>query len=176
MLVTQSCLTLCDPMDCSLPGFSVHRILQARIVEWFTVPSPGDLPDPGIEPRSPALQADSLPSEPPGKPLWGVTCTNKHRLSCFIFSWENTICTDHAMSIICQVFPLGKKASIKLYIFLGHHIYDFVLPQVGIHWIDVLFCFPVGHCLSLGTWGGYKSPVMQLLALPSPTLFTWLEL
>ena len=32
-------------------------------------PSPGDLPDPGIEPRSPALQADALPSEPPGKPL-----------------------------------------------------------------------------------------------------------
>ena len=31
-------------------------------------PSPGDLPDPGIEPRSPALQADALPSEPPGKP------------------------------------------------------------------------------------------------------------
>ena len=35
-------------------------------------PSPGDLPDPGIEPGSPALQADALPSEPPGKPI--VTC------------------------------------------------------------------------------------------------------
>ena len=34
-------------------------------------PSPGDLPDPGIEPESPALQADTLPSEPPGKPLVG---------------------------------------------------------------------------------------------------------
>ena len=34
------------------------------------LPSPGDLPDPGIEPGSPALQADALPSEPPGKPLW----------------------------------------------------------------------------------------------------------
>ena len=33
-------------------------------------PSPGDLPDPGTEPRAPALQADSLPSEPPGRPLW----------------------------------------------------------------------------------------------------------
>ena len=40
--------------------------LQARILEW-PFPSPGDLPNPGIEPRSPALQADSLPSEPPGK-------------------------------------------------------------------------------------------------------------
>ena len=33
------CLTLCDPMDCSPPGFSVHRILQARILEWVTTPS-----------------------------------------------------------------------------------------------------------------------------------------
>ena len=38
MLVAQSCLTLCDPMDCSLPGSSVHRILQARILEWITIP------------------------------------------------------------------------------------------------------------------------------------------
>ena len=35
----QSCLTLCDPMDCSLPGSSVHRVLQARILEWVAVPS-----------------------------------------------------------------------------------------------------------------------------------------
>ena len=42
-------------------------ILQARILEWVAHPSPGDLPDPGIEPRSPALQADSLLSEPSGK-------------------------------------------------------------------------------------------------------------
>ena len=42
--VTQSCLTLCDPMDCSLPGFSVHGIFQARVLEWgastFSVGSP----------------------------------------------------------------------------------------------------------------------------------------
>ena len=35
----QSCLTLCDPMDCSLPGFSVHRILQARILSYVAIPS-----------------------------------------------------------------------------------------------------------------------------------------
>ena len=64
----QSCPILCDPMDCSPPGSSVHGILQARILEWVPFPSPGDLPNPGIKPRSPALQADSLPSEPPGKP------------------------------------------------------------------------------------------------------------
>ena len=63
---TQWCPTLSDPMDCSLPGSAVHGILQARVLEWLPLPSPGDLPDPGMEPRSPALQADALPSEPPG--------------------------------------------------------------------------------------------------------------
>ena len=57
----QSCPTLCDPIDCSPPGSSVHRILQARILEWVALPSPGDLPDPGVEPTSPALHVDSLP-------------------------------------------------------------------------------------------------------------------
>ena len=59
--VTQSCLTLCDPMD-----YTVHGILQARILESF--PSPGDLPNPGIEPRSSTLQVDSLTAEAQGKP------------------------------------------------------------------------------------------------------------
>ena len=71
--VAQLCSALCDPMDCSPPGSSVHGILQARILEWVAFPSPGDLPDPGIKPRSPALQAESLPSEPPGKPIYVYT-------------------------------------------------------------------------------------------------------
>ena len=52
VIVTQSCPTLCDPMDCSPPGSSFHGILQARILEWISIPSPGDLPDRGIEPGS----------------------------------------------------------------------------------------------------------------------------
>ena len=51
---------------------SVHGILQARILEWLPFPSLGDLLDLGIEPGSSALQADSLPSEPPGKPGLGL--------------------------------------------------------------------------------------------------------
>ena len=51
-------------MDCSRPGSSVHGIFQARVLEWVAISSPGDLPDPGIAPRSPKLQADALPSEP----------------------------------------------------------------------------------------------------------------
>ena len=61
-LVAQSCLTLCNPMN------SAHGILQARILEWAAISFSRDLPDPGIKPRSPGLQADSLSSEPPGKP------------------------------------------------------------------------------------------------------------
>ena len=66
--VSQLCLTLCDRIDCSQPDSSVHGILQARIQKWVAI-SPGDLPYPGIKPGSPPLQADSLPSEPPEKPL-----------------------------------------------------------------------------------------------------------
>ena len=72
VLVAQSCPTLCNPMDCSLAGSSVHGISQTRILEWIAISfsrgSPGDLPYQRIEHRSPALQADSLLSEPPAKP------------------------------------------------------------------------------------------------------------
>ena len=61
--VTQSCPALCDPMD-----YTVHGILQAGILEWVAFPTLGDLLNPGIKPRSPALQVDSLPAEPQGKP------------------------------------------------------------------------------------------------------------
>ena len=54
-------------MGCSLPGASVHGILQARILEWVAVSFCRDVPGSGTAPRSPALQADPLPSEPPGK-------------------------------------------------------------------------------------------------------------
>ena len=67
VLVTQS-RTLWTRVDCSPPGSSVHGILQARILEWVSIPFSRDLPDPGIEPGSPPLQADSLPSE-----LKGIT-------------------------------------------------------------------------------------------------------
>ena len=61
--VAQSCPTLCNPVD-----YTVHGILQARILEWVAFPSSRGSSQPRIEPRSPALQVDSLPAEPPGKP------------------------------------------------------------------------------------------------------------
>ena len=63
----QSVQLLSPVQLCSLPGSSVHRTLQARILSGLPFPSLGDLPDPGIEPTSPVLLADALPSEPSGK-------------------------------------------------------------------------------------------------------------
>ena len=68
----QLCLSLCDPMDLSPPGSSVHGILQARILEWVATSSSGALPDPQTEPVSlmpPALAGRFFTTEPPGS-LW----------------------------------------------------------------------------------------------------------
>ena len=70
-LVAQSCLTLCDSMDRSRPGSYVHRILQARILEWVATHPSRDLSYPGIEPASPALAGGFFTTEPPGKPQEG---------------------------------------------------------------------------------------------------------
>ena len=63
-----SCLTRCSPVDCSPLGSSLHGIFQARILEWVACPPPWNLPNSGIEPRSPTLWADSLRAKPQGKP------------------------------------------------------------------------------------------------------------
>ena len=94
-LVTQSHPTLCNPMDYSLPGSSVHGILQERILEWVAMYSSRGSSQPKIKFRSPALQADSLLSDPLGKPtdtgvgslplLQGIFPTqesNRGRLQC----------------------------------------------------------------------------------------------
>ena len=94
VVVAQSCLILCDPIDCSPPGSSVHRILQARTWKWVAIPPPGYLPNPGIKPRSPKLQADSLLPEPPGKP-------------------KNT--RVGSLSLLQQIFPTQESNRALLY-------------------------------------------------------------
>ena len=66
VLVVQLYPTLCNSMDYSSPGSSVHGILQARTLEWVSIPFSGDLSNTEIEPGSPALHADSSPTEPLG--------------------------------------------------------------------------------------------------------------
>ena len=79
-LLLLSCSVMSDSLQphrlCSWPSSSVNEISQARILEWVAIPCSRDLPNPGIKLRSPALQADSLPSERPGKPSGHSTQSN----------------------------------------------------------------------------------------------------
>ena len=86
-------------MGCGLPDSSVHEIAQARILEWVVISFSRGSFNPGIEPGSPALQADSLPSEPPGvytyvaiiivEQVWGTL--HKYRKLNSLFGFKNTL-------------------------------------------------------------------------------------
>ena len=102
--VTQSCLTLSDPMDCSLPGSSVPGFSRQEYWSGVPLPSPGDFPNPGIEPGSPALQVDSLPSEPPGKPVWTTTNCGK------LFKEMRT--SDHLTWLLRKLY-VGQEATVR---------------------------------------------------------------
>ena len=73
VLVTRSCPTLCDLLNCSPPDCWVHGISHQEYWSGLPFPPPGDLPNSGIEHPSPALQVDSLPTKPLGKPQGEVT-------------------------------------------------------------------------------------------------------
>ena len=95
--VAQPCPTLCDPMDCSLPGFSVHGIFQATIVEWLPFPSPGDLPDLEVKPASPVspvLQSVSLPL---------------HHLESPVYMYTHTYTQTHTYSGITALGDISKS-------------------------------------------------------------------
>ena len=80
--VSVSCSVMSDSLwfhGLSPPGFSFHGILQTKILEWVAVPFFRDLLDPGIKTRSSVLLADSLPSEPPGKPMVAYRLTEKKK-------------------------------------------------------------------------------------------------
>ena len=85
--VAQSCPTLCGPMNCSLPGSCIHGIFQARVLEWIAISFSRGSSRLGTEPRSPAFQADTLPSKLPGKP-WCLLASYK---SSQFFVWVEMI-------------------------------------------------------------------------------------
>ena len=86
--VAQSCLTLCNPMD-----YTVQGILQTSILEWVAFPYFRYLPNPGIEPRSAALQADSFPAGPQGKP-------------------KNTGVS--SLTLLQQIFPTQESSALQV--------------------------------------------------------------
>ena len=99
-LVAQSCPTLCNPMDCQAPLRAARLLCPwgfSRQEYWSGLPlsPPGDLPNPGIKPRSPSLEADSLPSEPPGK----TTPPGKHFINAYIYIYIHTYIHTHTISL-----------------------------------------------------------------------------
>ena len=120
-LFVQSSPILCEPMDCSLQAPLSTGILQARITEWLPCLPPGDLPNPGIEPRSPALQADYLPTEPSGKPK--NTGVGRLSLLLRIFpTQESNWCLLHCRWILYQlsstsVKPVESVKQVRLVLF-----------------------------------------------------------
>ena len=77
----QSCPTLCDPMDCSWPGPSIHGIFQAWILEWVPFSFPGDLPDPGLNSGFPHCRQTLYPLSYRGTP---THCEIQHDNSSFL--------------------------------------------------------------------------------------------
>ena len=105
--LSQSCLTLCDPMDCSRPGSSVHGLLQARILEWVAMPSSRGSSQPRIKPASPAVQVDSLPTEPPGKPTLYIRTSLVAQLVKRLFTMRET-----GVQSLDREDPLEKEMAI----------------------------------------------------------------
>ena len=115
--VAQSCPTLCNPMD-----YTVHGILQARILELLFPSSPRDLPNTGFKRRSPALWVDSLPAEPQGKPK--KTGVGSLSLLQWIFlTQELNRGLLHCRRILYQLSWKGHQQLIYIYIYLHTHTY-----------------------------------------------------
>ena len=103
----------------SLPGSSVHGILQARKLEWVTAPSSRDLPNPGIEPRSPTMQADSLLSGPPGKPFtWLIP---RYYIKVHFIHFPCDAFTANCLKIVIPMVPYSFHGTYKFPILYKLH-------------------------------------------------------
>ena len=114
MKVALSCPTLCDPVD-----DTGRQILQARILEWVAYPFSRGSSQPGVEPRSPALQADSLPAEPPWKPK-NTGVGNLSLLQRIFLTWESNWGFLHCRWILYQLSHQG-------------------IPSNGLHTLQIMF-------------------------------------
>ena len=101
-------------MDYNPAGSSAHGILQARLLGWVAMLSSGDLSIPGIEPRSPTLQANSLPSEPPGKPMnTGVDSLSLLQGIFLTQEWNQGLL--HCRQILNQLSYQGSYTGVSIY-------------------------------------------------------------
>ena len=122
--VAQSCLTLFDPMDSNLPGSTVQEY-------WSELPfsSPGDLPNPGIEPGSPALQTDALPSEPLGKPSEPLGKPESPKIGKSNFIYDKS-----AISSKASLTPKNSLTGLPqvTLLYFSNFIFSFILSQTVI--------------------------------------------
>ena len=123
VLITQSCLTFCDPMARLLDPWNS----PARILEWVAIPSPRNLLDPGIKPRSPALQADSWLSEQPGKPNEEYTEVFLRKTCRTMESKSSTVINLHELEQCFLTSGCGLGAFFQLRISTGSPLPRFCL-------------------------------------------------
>ena len=122
--IPQSCLILCNSKDCSPPDSSAHRGSPGKNTgeRCHARPLQGDLTNPGTEPRSPALQVDSLPTEPPGKPKTTGIGSLSLLQGNFPTQESNQSPALHVDSLPAELpgKPLGTNiARLKTYIFIS---------------------------------------------------------
>ena len=159
-------------MDCSLPGSSVHGILQARLLEWVAISfSRGDLPDPGIEPGSPALKADSLLIELQGKPFPFLLPLLQSKLPASP-AWM-TIKSSSLSSCLLSLNPLVHSVHSMFLIFLKLKLIRLLLclkAQLFLTTLRIKFKSPRGlmkHLLPILTCLCHSSSLAWPYPLPS---------
>ena len=119
----QSCSPLCDPMDCSPPGSSVHGISRQEYWSGLPFPPPGDLPDSGIEPTSPALAGRFFTTEPHGKPMNVYEALLKPWNTPLLYTWTSLV--NENLAITCG-FSKGNDPVFEpfVYIVFYHRKYN----------------------------------------------------
>ena len=130
----------CDPMDCNPPGSSVHGILQQEYRSGLPVPSPGDRPDPGIEPTSPALAGRFFTTQPPGNLHTKITFSQRNKRYGIYSDGRDDTCQGH---LILNFIMKGKTVKQIYYRTLYIAIIHFLsLPCVPFcDYITFLFLF-----------------------------------
>ena len=147
MKVAQSCPSLCDPIN-----YTIYGILQARILEWVPFPFSKGSSQPRIEPRSPALQANSLPAEPQGKPK-NTGVGSLSRLQGIFPTQESNPGFLHWRQILYQMSYQGMQICVYTYIIWNTSLKKFSF-----------FCFIYSFIYSFIIWtlrylsylGGYN--------------------
>ena len=168
MFSIQSYLTLRNPMNCSSWGFSAHWLLQARILEWIAIFIPGDLLDLGIEPMPPALQTDSIPSDPPGKPnvTFSSVLFSRSVMSDSLRPHESQHARPPRPSPTTRVHSDSRPSSRWCHPAISSSVVSFSCPQS----LPASESFPMSQ---LFTWGGQSTGASALVSFVPKNTQGW---